>query len=58
MAKKQDSGPKHAERSLPQDKAAADKRRHQVKTPDHGGEHPPGMGEDENETYVPEKQRP
>jgi hypothetical protein len=29
-----------------------------VKTPDKGGEHPPGMGEDEDKTYVPEKERP
>jgi hypothetical protein len=58
MPTKQHGGPKDAQRDIHRKDIADDERRHQVKTPDKGGEHPPGMGEDEDKDYVPEKQRP
>ena len=59
MSKKQERGSRHNEGGVSQDEAAAAAKKHrQVKTPDNRGEHPPGMGEDEDETYVPEKERP
>jgi hypothetical protein len=54
----QHGGPKDDQRDI-QQQDVADKDRHQhVKTPDKAGEHPAGMGEDEDKHYVPEKERP
>jgi len=57
MAIQQPGSPKDDDRDL-QRQDVADKDKHQhVKTPDKSDEQP-GMGEDEDKSYVPEKQRP
>ena len=58
MPTKQHGGPKDEQRDIQRKDVAGDERHRQVKTPDKEGEHPAGMGEDENKDYVPEKERP
>lgn len=56
MATKQPGTPKDDERDLQRQDIGGDAdRRSKVKTPSKSGEHPPGMGEDEDKDYVPEK---
>lgn len=63
MSTQQHGGPKDDQRDTQRrdvggDTPAQDERHPREKTPGPGGQHPPGMGEDEDESYVPEKQRP
>ena len=59
MATEEHGGPKDKQRDTQRSDVGGDEERsRRVKTPDKGGEHPPGMGEDEDKKYVPEKERP
>lgn len=55
MATKQHGGPKDDQRDTQRRDVGGDEQHARVKTPTKEGEHPPGMGEDEDESYVPEK---
>jgi hypothetical protein len=58
MPRQERGGRRDHPRKRQKEDAAFDQRHRQVKTPEKGGQHPPGMGEDEDESYVPEKERP
>lgn len=58
MATKQHGGPKDTQRDTRRRDVGGDEQHQSVKTPSGAGEHPPGMGEDEDKDYVPEKDRP
>jgi hypothetical protein len=58
MATKQPGSPKDDERDIQRRDVGGDgddEGRSKVKTPSESGGHPPGMGEDEDKDYVPEK---
>ena len=49
----QHGGPKDKERDTQRSDVSGDEERsRRIKTPNEGGEHPPGMGEDEDNKYV------
>jgi len=55
MATKQQDDSKDDQGDTQHSDAGGDEQHARVKTPTKEGEHPPGMGEDEDESYVPEK---
>lgn len=51
----QPGSPKDDQRDIQRDDVGGDGEHAKVVPPKQGGEHPPGMGEDEDKDYVPEK---
>ena len=58
MATKQHGGPKDEQRDTQRRDVGGDEQHSRVQPPSKEDKNPPGMGEDEDKNYVPEKGRP